>query len=61
MITMSKSIHKMMKLIRHEHNFFFTYNGKEALNILQKDLELSGSTLELIEEKVAKEFLKQCV
>ena len=61
MITMSKSIHKMMKLIRYEHNFFFAYNGKEALNILQKDLELSGSTLELREEKVAKELLKQCV
>ena len=52
------------KCFRCDLPFLTTYltgQAGEALGILQKDLELSGSTLELREEKVAKELFKQCV
>jgi len=36
MITMCKSIHNMLRVIRYGQKFFFAYSGKEALDILQK-------------------------
>lgn len=37
MITMCKSIQNMMRVIGYGRNFLFAYNGKEALDILQKE------------------------
>ena len=36
-ITMCKSIHRMMKTIGYGDKFFYAHNGKEALRILSKD------------------------
>jgi CheY-like chemotaxis protein len=36
-ITMCKSIHRMMKTIGYGNKFFYAHNGKEALRILQKE------------------------
>ena len=37
MVSMCKSIHSMMRVIGYGRNVLFAYNGKEALNILQKE------------------------
>ncbi len=36
-ITMCKSIHRMMKTVGYGEQFFYAYNGKEALRILRKE------------------------
>lgn len=36
-ITMCKSIHRMMKTVRYGEQFFYAHNGKEALRILRKE------------------------
>ncbi len=36
-ITMCKSIHRMMKTIGYGSQFFYAYNGKEALRLLRKE------------------------
>ncbi len=37
MVSMSKSIHKMMRVIGYGKHFFFASNGKEAVDILKKE------------------------
>jgi len=44
-ITMCKSIHRMMKTIGYGDQFFYAHNGREALRIQRKEPEMGSSLL----------------